>query len=257
MDYTKVTASQYVSQIKKLLEEGKDIPDEFHTPLETLLKDKHKIIEKGTKLYRGRYYDEDDVYAKYRGEIISDGPFQGYDEKGSFVNFKGLNNHGRANREGEVCLYVSKDIDTCCLEIGAKRDIPVSIGLIEVNKDLKIIDLSEGVNVTSSKGNGGFPMGWVTEFKSCVDHEMCRPVWNQEHYKFTQYICNYIKNRGYDGVKYDSSIHFIDSPNSSGNKENSYNYAIFNYEKCRAISSSLYLVRNVSVTVEPFQSTLK
>lgn len=252
MDYNIITASQYFSQIKKLLEDEKNIPDEFHTLLDILLEDKQKIIEKGTKLYRGRCYKEDDVYAKYRGEIIPDGPFHGYDEKGSFVNLKDKSGSGRANSEGEICLYVSNDIDTCCLEIGAKRDTPVSIGVIEVNEDLNIIDLSEEINSTSSVGAENFPIGWVTEFKSCVDHEMCRPVWNSKYYKFTQYICGYIKDKGYDGVKYNSSIHFEGVPNLGGDKENSYNYAIFNYEKCRVISSSLYLIRNVLICKEPF-----
>ena len=55
-------------------------------------------------------------------------------------------------------------------------------------------------------------------------------------YLYTQAISAFIKSRGYDGIMY-SSCQVI----------NGINYAIFNYDKCEAISSDLYKINTILI----------
>lgn len=53
----------------------------------------------------------------------------------------------------------------------------------------------------------------------------------------TQYIAEYVKNLGYDGLAYISSL---DTQALRNNFIENMNYVIFNYNKCEAIKSNIY-----------------
>ena len=53
----------------------------------------------------------------------------------------------------------------------------------------------------------------------------------------SQIIAEYLKNLGYDGIRYNSSLHF-----------GGVNLTIFNYEKCEAISSQDFRIEDIKLT---------
>ena len=70
---------------------------------------------------------------------------------------------------------------------------------------------------------------------------------NKEDYYLSQYVGAYIKTLGFDGIKYFSS------KNESNISEiASFNYAIFNYDKCKAVSSKKYYIQKVSISAFEF-----
>ena len=72
------------------------------------------------------------------------------------------------------------------------------------------------------------------------------PVTNDDDvldYIPTQFIAEYAKNIGYDGIAFSSSL----TPDVNKNNPDRYNIVIFNYNKCRVIKSNIVKIINVDI----------
>ena len=115
-------------------------------------------------------------------------------------------------------------IDTAISEVKPSIGYNVSVAKIKVIEELRLVDF----RFNKTENNVSKLISFL--FIQSVTLEY------PETYVYTQVICDFIKNCGYDGVIYSSC------QNTSGA-----NYAIFNYEKCKAISSDVYTVDSVVV----------
>ncbi|WP_410479029.1 RES family NAD+ phosphorylase [Pedobacter gandavensis] len=76
-----------------------------------------------------------------------------------------------------------------------------------------------------------------------MEHELSRPVRKQDvhlDYLPTQYLCEFIKSLGFDGVEYKSAM------NSNG-----YNLAIFTDKKLDCVDAIFHRVTNLQYDWEP------
>ncbi|MBR2500732.1 MAG: RES family NAD+ phosphorylase [Clostridia bacterium] len=187
------------------------------------------LIKKGTILYRARIYDEFDAEERYI--YPSTNNFKGYDEKNSYVN---LNNHtimgGRCNPAGIICLYASNSIQCCIHEIRPNIGEYVSVASIEVCNRLNMLDLSTDTIIPGTTNPCEIEHIARCQF---LFNLFKRPYQYRDDYLITQYISEKIKNHGFDGIKYTSSLYC--------GGENT-NYVIFSYKKCHAIDSKLYKI---------------
>ena len=203
----------------------------------------------GSKYYRARVYKNSfpDYFLEQSGKVMNDNKneyqhllelhlgidklkaqrnagFKGYDEAGSFVcpDAKSIL-PGRCNHVNEQCLYMAEDVETAISEIKPLIREKVSVGCIEVQEALRIVDFS--FNSSHS------PITQLVAFLFVTSPTL------EEYdiYTYTQIICSLIKKEGYDGVKY----------TSCQNLEKS-NYAIFSFDKCKAISSDVYEVSAIA-----------
>lgn len=154
--------------------------------------------------------------------------FWGYDKENSFVpiDHKVVNN-GRANPLQIIYLYCADEPITAASEVRGIIEDYISIAQIELLEDLKIVDLTyELINNVQEED----------QFLAYLLLESFRKPNRGEEFQYipTQYISEYIKSLGFDGIKYCSSLY----PRGR-------NYAIFNYDKCVPINSSLYSVEDV------------
>ena len=158
--------------------------------------------------------------------------FEGYNEKDSFVNLN-INTipDGRCNYRFVPCLYVSNDVYTVISEMKPTIGANISVAKIKIIDDLKLIDLRIKQNE---------PLIELIGFLFTQSLTLEKP----DVYIYTQVICDFIKEKGYDGVIYSSC------QNVSG-----VNYAIFNYKKCKAISSEVYSVKSLHVKYDKRQSS--
>jgi hypothetical protein len=71
---------------------------------------------------------------------------------------------------------------------------------------------------------------------SWLSYSFALPVDNEDEIEYlpTQYLAEYIKKSGFDGIKYDSSL-----------SEGGINVALFDQTKAEAISSRVYQVQSV------------
>lgn len=193
-----------------------------------------KIILDTNKIsFRARIYDKDDKIERFKNPPIGD--FKGYDKAGSFIPPKQNMNEGRCNEMYERILYTAQSEICSVKEIKAIPGDYVSISAISILIPLKMANLNQNFAITDYKD---------TIVSGVVDATMLVYLYKlfsrkrecEMDYRLTQYITKRIKNYGYDGLAFRSSVY-------NGNGDT--NYAIFNYGKCKAIKSKMVFVNEL------------
>ena len=146
---------------------------------------------------------------------------------------------GRTNSQGIRCLYLSNDQLTTIHEIRARDFDYISIGKFRAKQKLRIVDLSN-LDKISPFSMDVFNVEWFSINMSIlkkISKEIAKPLRRQDSeldYLPSQYIADYIKSLGYDGICYRSTL------NKSG-----VNYAIFDSKKFECIDVSLVHINSV------------
>lgn len=150
---------------------------------------------------------------------------------------------GRANSAGISCLYLANDVVTTFHEIRARDLDYISVASFRLNKDLKIVDLSNLDNI-SPFSQGSFDYEWFAINMSIlkkISIEIAKPLRRQDSeldYLPAQYISDFVKSLGFDGICYKSTL----------NKDG-LNYAFFDYKKFKCVDIRLYHVKALSYEV--------
>jgi hypothetical protein len=195
-------------------------------------------IKKGATLYRARIYTDLDAQEKFNSN--KDMVFQGYDQEGSFVNkeFDHVS-EGRCNPKWIPYLYASKSEKCCIHEVRPRIKDFVSVAKIKVKTALKIIDFSCLASWYEKEGFREIIPGVKNDILCIYLGELFSvPHRNENDYLITQYISEKIKNAGYDGIAYKSSLY---------DGFNDINYVIFNYDSCEVTSSWLCRIKALDV----------
>lgn len=160
-------------------------------------------------------------------------PFKGLTKEASFIPPKEVKaSAGRANPKYVKYLYVAESPTTSMFEVRPFIFDAVNIAKIQVNEPLKIANIAVDLNLSSNKNA---TMG--IHIMGMIQGAFSKPTNNADDYIPTQIIAEYIKNLGYDGIRFNSSLH------SGG-----VNLPIFNYEKCEVISSQDFRIENIKLT---------
>jgi hypothetical protein len=142
---------------------------------------------------------------------------------------RGSRSAGRINPEGIGVLYLSSDNKTVLNEVRANTFDYVTIGTFKLLKDIKVVNLS-GISETS-------PFLYQGELEKYAANrnvfheiaiEIAKPLRRSDspiEYLPTQYISEFIKSQGYDGVEYASTL-----------REGGYNVAIFDEKQFECVS---------------------
>ncbi len=204
-------------------------------------------IESGKVYYRARIIDDNCIndhmiykcYAAPKGEkmdikyVGKANPFKGLTKEASFVPPKEVKvSAGRANPKYVKYLYVAESPTTAIFEVRPFIYDAVNIAKVQVNEPLKVANIAVELDLSNDK-NATVEM-YVMRM---IQRAFSKPTNNTDDYIPTQIIAEYIKSLGYDGIRFNSSIH------SGG-----VNLTIFNYEKCEAISSQDFRIENIKLT---------
>jgi hypothetical protein len=158
---------------------------------------------------------------------------------------KRIASHGRANPPGIPYLYLGSTVRTAIAEIRPHTGELASVADFDVPAELRLVDLRNPRKLVSP-----FLLGDESEigqlrsdiaFLERLGEELTRPVLPQGaaiDYVPSQYLCEFIKKCGYDGVVYRSAV-------SDG-----INMALFAPELANAISVTQYSVGRVTVEIE-------
>lgn len=193
--------------------------------LEEILRNTADTLKSGTVFYRGRISDKKGYARKEMGAPPSD---------------KAL--PGRANSKGIACLYLANKKETTVKEIRANAFDYVTIGAFELKRDIKIVDLSV-ISHTSPFYASTDKIKYLINAKHLknMENDLAKPVSSRDSdldYLPTQYISDFAKYLGYDGVKYISTF----------DKE-SYNLALFDTGICNCIDCKNYLIGDLAYTL--------
>ena len=175
-------------------------------------------------------------------------PFQGYDAKDSFVPPVGVPvGQGRINPDNIRYLYTSSDVETSILEVRARPDEYVSVADIEITAPLTFIDTA--IDSVCWWDNNKKDE-WFALFLWALSDLFRQQYVNSGDYYLCQYISEYWKNLGIDGIRFKSAMsRYLD--------KEGFNLTVFNYDKCKVTASKLYLVYSMTVKTDPENESRK
>ena len=145
---------------------------------------------------------------------------------------------GRANSKGISCLYLANKRKTTIKEIRAGAYDFVTIATFKVKRDVKVVDLSV-ITHNSPFYAATDKIKYLINEKHLrnLEKDLAKPVSKRDSdldYLPTQYISDFAKYLGYDGVKYISTF-----------AKDSYNVALFDTKICSCIYKRNYLIGNL------------
>jgi hypothetical protein len=183
-----------------------------------------KAIKKGKSYYRCRISNK-----------------QGFEPKDMWNPPKKNASSGRANPKGISYLYLGSSIETTLYETRASLYDYVTVGEFRLKEDIEILDLRNPDYdiVPWSEEDSVEEFIIYGSFIKTLQEEISLPIRKQDKeldYIPTQYISEFIKSLGYDGVEYQSSL------DSSG-----HNIAIFNPEKFECINSRIFDINKINL----------
>lgn len=150
---------------------------------------------------------------------------------------------GRVNPTGISILYLSDSAETTLYEIRAGVYDYVTVGRFKLQKDIEVINLAGIDHISPFIGvNYGFDFLQYAvniEHLRMIAQEIAKPLRNDNilEYLPTQYISDYIRSKGYDGIEYVSAMRKTGS-----------NLAIFKPDLFRCTGTSVYDVKSIAYT---------
>lgn len=193
------------------------------------------LIEKGSLLYRCRIVTN-------KKDTGKEPNFYGYSAKDSFVPPPNVTKDMRANYRYIPYLYCTNNPYIALVEVRPRLGSLVSIATIEVNKPIRLLDFTiqnKPSKMSEPKKNLFLDLSLlysspVTDTDDILD------------YIPTQYIAEYVKSKGYDGIAFSSSL----VPEVNKIYPERYNIVIFNYNKCFVKKSNLITVLGINFDSE-------
>lgn len=172
-------------------------------------------------------------------------PFWGFDEDNCDAPPKEKATAGRANSCGISFLYATNNIKTAIMEMRPQIGQNFSVCQVEICRDICIFDFTYIANELKED-----------EYSKSSDlysasKEFSRPNYGiADDYIPTQYICEYLRQKGFDGIRYKSAV----SPDGI-------NIIIFNTDSdekpYKIVESRVYAVNNIDIEYKqllPFES---
>lgn len=195
------------------------------------------VLDNKKIIYRARIYEENDATRKFYDYTGEENSFRGYDEKGSMLPPIEKIKSGRCNPQYIKCLYTAESDECAVYEVKPHIGQYVSIAKIEILEDISIFKFDKTMtdNLHTNLING---CDNLTVIEYLIDW-FSKPIVDKKEYIVTQYISEKLKEN-FDGVAFESSLL---------KKDNNLNYAIFNPEKCKAISSQLIRIEGINISM--------
>lgn len=183
------------------------------------------------------FYDKEDEF--FRGRIATETAGYKKDEMGSPP--LGMATQGRANPDGISVLYVGSSEETILKEVRATTFDYVTIGTFYPKKELEVVNLSGLAKMSPFifTNEVDIKKYYVNRlvFQDMVK-DFARPLRRSDsprEYLSTQYISEFIKSEGYQGVRYDSTL------NQGG-----WNLAVFDQELLECKNVQTYEITEIA-----------
>jgi len=125
--------------------------------------------------------------------------FWGYGAEQSDAPPKEITSGGRANPRNISYLYIAEDVKTAILEVRPNVMQEVSVATIKITKDLKLFDFCY-TDPSESELGKSFDLVIISTAFSMPNFG------DESNYYATQYICEFIREMGFDGIRFYSSL---------------------------------------------------
>lgn len=158
------------------------------------LEKKQDTLQSGKPYYRSRLIKKSNERDLNR--LLADRNFYGFPaSKCGAPAPENVKKNGRCNRINEPVLYLAEDKYTSLAEACPGKRQRVNIAEFRLKKDMRVIDII----YDDKKAIDGL-MSWIAFYFYIVYND------NEKYYKISQYITCLIKEMGFDGIRYSSSL---------------------------------------------------
>jgi hypothetical protein len=155
---------------------------------------------------------------------------------------------GRVNPVGISVLYLADSIKTTLHETRAGVFDYVMVANFKLKKDIEVIDFANLDKISPFIANSTMGIGYTQhavniEHLKLISQEIAKPLRRQDSaldYLPTQYISDYIKSQGLDGVEYISTMH-----------EGGLNLAVFDSNIFKCTKTTVHRIKSISYSEEP------
>lgn len=186
----------------------------------------------------------EELHQKVMEIVAEEKPFWGFEEKGCDAPPKEYTKAGRANSIGISFLYAATDKKTAIMEMRPQIGQSFNVCEIEICKDIRIFDFTYSTGELKEDEYAKSGDLYV------ISKEFSHPNYgNVNDYIPTQYLCEYLRQKGFDGIRYKSAV----SPDGI-------NVIIFNTNKVdkpyKIAESRVYSVKDMDIKFEqilPFE----
>lgn len=196
--------------------------------------------------FRARVYNESDAQVRFDHPEKYNG-FQGFDEKHSGAPCSDSARASRANPEGISYLYVATDEATAIKEVRAQPGDYVSVATVTLRDMIIVANLANGFSCIEAEVPER--SRWINGFVLSLEGLFQSPAGRIGGYFLCQYISEYVKIWGLQGIEFRSSF----STESAGIRE--MNITIFDESHCKVTASKLYYVAGMQIEIIPPLST--
>jgi hypothetical protein len=263
-----------IEEAKYILPKGKCLFRARKIDIGELSPDVESIIKKATDRFNDYNYQKLSDKEKDIWDYINNIPFDDWEQDYlkdlgiQNINFWGFNSKqseappssktipGRANPVGISYLYTAKSIITAISEIQPTIGQLISVGKIKTLKEFNFFNFNfyEAFNNSEFFEKSlveineivGFSFEKMKVFFDTISELFSKPsLGYTENYYATQYISEFIKNKGFDGIIFNSSLkkggkNYVLFDTSKDETDNPNNYIV--------VSSSLHKINNVSIS---------
>lgn len=161
--------------------------------------------------------------------------FKGYSAADSGAPQADLVNNGRVNPDHIRYLYLCEDEITPVYEIRPIIGERVSVAKFSLQTDVKVYDLTLDIQDRMENSEYEWPSLYNT-----IGIMFSRPYNGENrHYLPTQFLAEEIKRMGFDGLRFNSSLH-----------KGGINVVLFNPDVCKAISSELRNISEIKIKID-------
>ena len=197
--------------------------------------DEEKVLSLIPQIYSDYDYNETPELVKAQRKWKQNIRYKGWNAEDSGAPPADLIGNGRANPDHIRYLYLCEDKITPVYEIRPIIGDTVSVAKFKLKRDVMLYDLTLDIQDTMNGGVVEMPRLYNT-----IGKMFSRPYnGNATRYLPTQYISEEIKNMGFDGLRFRSSLH-----------KEGINVVLFNPEDCSATSSDLVEVRGIDLNLD-------
>lgn len=171
-----------------------------------------------------------DIHQKWKKNVR----FKGYSAIESTAPKSSLVKDGRANPDHIRYLYLCEDDITPIYEVRPIIDDQVSVAKFRLLKDITVYDLA--LNIQDQVLNTD---NQRSSLYDVIGKMFSKPLnGDAQHYLPTQFLAEEIKRMGFDGLRFNSSLH-----------KDGINVVLFDPDTCKAVSSELRMVNGIKLDI--------
>lgn len=185
--------SRVIKELKKLLDNNSDFVIS---------------LPKGTHLYRARVISDEELNSPKSTLSVEKNDnnyhFTGFDYYNSKEPPLGKSPGQRNNYSGASYMYLAEDKYSACVETKPPFKQLISVAEFETKRDLRLFDFAEDHKVIESLSNDNNIFVHIPILITKLMSQFSVPVQDEKAYYPSQYVSDYIRKYGFDGVKYRS-----------------------------------------------------